>query len=268
MICCVERDALDYIEAAGVLVSLILAGAALWFAKRSADAADRSAVAADDTAATASRTAKAAETTAAAATQEAAQTRELVEIARDQHRRLLDEASRAPEFSPPQLVIAKTLDPNMIPMGFLRDVDQMLDAPMPREFTEWVIVFEATFRNVGNKAAEQALARFAVPDPVRLLRSGPAGEDLERVDLSPLKGYMLRLPGTELPAYAHAWRFYLPPNQPEILYATLIFDEPGSYELELQIDHEDAELVRQRFMVTLPPSKDQFPRIERAELTH
>jgi hypothetical protein len=65
----------------------------------------------------------------------------------------------------------------------------------------------------------------------------------------------LTSPSGEAGSRAHAWRIHhLPPNQPEILHAVLAFPEPGMYEAELQVAHEDTEEVARRFAVDV--SKD------------
>lgn len=104
----IARDWVDYVEAAGVLVSLLLAGGALIYARKSSDAAAESG--------------KAAATTAAAATQEAEQTRELLQLASDQHERLVKEASRRPVLARPVLVFQASIDRRQLTMGQIMSV--------------------------------------------------------------------------------------------------------------------------------------------------
>ena len=234
----IARDTLDYVEAAGVLVSLLLAAAALWFAKRSADSAKGSA--------------DAAEVTAAAATQEAEQTRKLVRIARDQHERLLAEAGRRPVLATPKLAFQTTREPGDLTIDQIHSMGYQLLAGEQVPVL-WPVVVRATFENVGDRSADHVLARFAVPIQVGLWRSGPQGEHAENVDLQRREAMTLAAEGGEFPAHAHAWRIpHLPPNQPEALHALLVFLHPGEYEAELQAEHEQAEAVSQRFRLTVP----------------
>ena len=72
----IVRDWVDYVQAAGVLVSLLLAAGALIYAKRSSDASADSA--------------RAAAATAAVAKEEIEHTRMLVRLASDQHERTVN----------------------------------------------------------------------------------------------------------------------------------------------------------------------------------
>ena len=233
----IARDWLDYVAALGVLVSLVLAAAALIYARKSARAAQGSA--------------DAAETTATAATQEAEQTRELVRIAEDQHERLVEEANRRPVLATPTLSFETMCHPGELTMAQIFSVNyQVRLGETPRL---WLVVVRAAFQNVGDKLAEHVLARFIVPQEVGLWRSGPRGEHPTDVELD---GDVLTLEarGTQTSAHAHGWRIpRLPPDEsPEGLHAVLVFGQPGEYEVELQADHEEAQAVSQRFRVTVP----------------
>lgn len=138
----VARDLIDYVEAAGVLASVVLALAALVYAKKSADAAQGSA--------------EAAETTAAAATQESEQTRELVRIARDQHDRLVYEASRKPVLGTPTLSFQAMLDPGELTLGQIFAMGHQPSVGHPPVL--WPVVVRAAFQNAGDKLAEPRLS--------------------------------------------------------------------------------------------------------------
>ncbi len=204
----IARDLIDYIEATGVLASVVLALAALVYAKKSADAARGSA--------------EAAETTAAAATQEAEQTRELVRIARDQHDRLVYEASRKPVLGTPTLSFQAMLDPGELTLGQIFAMGHQPSVGQPPVL--WAVVVRAAFQNAGDKLAEQVLARFAVPDEVRRWRSGPHGEHAQDVDLH-ADDLTLAARGRESGAHTHSWRIpRLPPDQPpEALHAPSVY---------------------------------------------
>lgn len=234
----IARDWLDYVQAAGVLVSLLLAAGALVYAKKSSDAASESA--------------HAAETTAAAATQEANQTRELLRLATDQHERLVSESRRRPLFAPPALAFRTTLDPSELTLGQIASMGRSWD-DLGRHAELWPAVFSVSFENVGSKAADRALARVAVPVGVGLWRSGPRGEHPENVDLQPVETLTLRTPTGDSAVHAHAWRIPdLPPRQGETLHVLLVFPRLGDYEAELQAQHEDADPAAQRFLISVP----------------
>src|SRR4051794_31372281 len=90
----IARDWVDYVEAVGVLLSLVFAAGALVYAKKSSDSAAESA--------------QGAEKTAVAAVQGAEQTRELVRIASDEHDLVLRELRRRPVLAPPSLTFQTT----------------------------------------------------------------------------------------------------------------------------------------------------------------
>lgn len=232
----IARDWVDYVAAAGVLVSLLLAAGALIYAKVSSDAARGSA--------------QAAETTAAAATQEAEQTRELLRLAADQHERLVRESSRSPVLAAPALCFQTMIDPGQLTLAQIASVDPLHD--FGQQIRLWPVVVRALFQNIGDKAADQTLARFVVPSEVGLWRSGPGGEHAQNVDLH-ADELTLRAATADSATYAHAWRIHhLPPGQPEALHVLLVFREPGEYEAELQAQHEEAEAVRGRFLIIVP----------------
>jgi hypothetical protein len=233
----IARDVVDYAEAAGVLVSLVLAAGALIYAKKSSDAASGSA--------------RAAEVTASAATQEAEQTRELLRLAADQHERLVRESSRRPRIAAPSLEFQATVDPGELTLGQIAAMRHPLHE-LGQEIRLWPVVVRASFENIGDKAADQTLARFLVPTAVGLWPSGPRGEHVEDVDLH-RDALALRAGGTESAAHAHAWRIrHFPPGQPEALHVLLVFPEPGDYEAELQTQHPDAEPMSRRFLISVP----------------
>jgi hypothetical protein len=233
----IARDWVDYVEAVGVLVSLLLAAGALIYARKSSDAARGSA--------------EAAETTAAAATQEAEQTRELVRLATDQHERLVRESSRRPVLAAPELSLQAMIDPGGLTMGQIASMGHRLH-DLGQEIRLWPLVVRASFENIGDRAADRALARFLVPAEVGLWRSGPGGEHPEDVDLHG-DGLTLSASGEASIAHAHAWRIqHLPPGQPEALHVLLVFREPGEYEAELQAQHEEVEPVSSRFLIRVP----------------
>jgi hypothetical protein len=132
----VARDWVDYVQAAGVLVSLVLAAGALVYAKKSSDAAADSATAAD--------------MTAAAATQEAAQTRELLRLAADQHERLITEASRRPVLAPPVLLFQASIETDQLSMAQMMSMEA-LPKYLGDEVRLWPVVVRASFENVGTK---------------------------------------------------------------------------------------------------------------------
>jgi hypothetical protein len=235
----ITRDWVDYLGAAGVLVSLLLAAGALIYAKKSSDAARGSE--------------KAAETTAAAASQEAQQTHELLRIAKDQHERLVTESSRRPVLAPPALSFQGMTHPDDLTLGQLESVAYtrpMLGQPIRL----WPVVVQALFENIGDKAADRTLARFLVPLEVGLLRSGPRGEHAANVDLHRDELILKGRTGNQR-AHVHAWRIqHLPPGQPEALHVLLLFTAPGDYEAELQAQHEEAEPVSRRFLIRVPAS--------------
>lgn len=50
---------------------------------------------------------------------------------------------------------------------------------------------------------------------------------------------------------AYVWRVSrLDLGQPEVLHATLAFHTTGEFEVELQIEHQEADPVSQRFAIT------------------
>lgn len=239
----IVRDSFDYVQAAGVLVSLLLAAWALIYAKKSVDEAKGSAEAAE-------KTAVAAETTAVAATQEAEQTRELLRIAADQHERLVSESSRRPVFAAPEIFLQGTMDPSALSLAQISAMGHQLQ--LGEQIPLWPVVARATFQNVGDKAADQTLARFLVPSEVGLWRSGPSGEHAEDVDLHADELTLASTDGDST-AHAHAWRIdHLPPRQPEAVHALLVFRQPGKYEVELQAQHQEADAVSRRFVISVP----------------
>lgn len=231
----VARDWVDYVQAGGVLVSLVVAFIALVYAKKSADsAADSSA---------------AAETTATAAAQEAEQTRELVDIARDQHARLLAESSRRPVFEPPALEIVRRIDPSQLTVDEMRGLNRRPNAMSGLR----PVLVRASFQNVGDKAADRTLAHFIVPAGVSFHRSSATGQQREVVDLHQHE-VELDSPVGDAPAYGHSWRIpTFPPFQPEALHALLIFQAEGEYEVELAAAHEEASPMSQRFLIRIRP---------------
>lgn len=231
------RDWLDYVEAAGVLVSLVLALVALLFAKRSADAADESAQAAD--------------ATAASAAEQAAHTRELVAIARNQHERLLRDINRRPEFGRPELRVETMFDAGDLTLGQLASLGHPFGA-MGAAVAVRAVVLRASFENVGDRDADAALARIVVAASASVWRCGPWGQHSADVDLHD-DSAMLQVNGREEPAHAHAWRISpLPPGQPEVLHVLLAVGAPGDYEVRLSIEHADAEPAEGRFVVAIP----------------
>ena len=235
----IARDWVDYVEAAGVLVSLLLAGGALIYARKSSDAAAESA--------------KAAATTAAAATQEAEQTRELLRLASDQHARLVREATRRPVLATPMLLFQASIDPGQLTMAQMMSMDALaLSDPVGKEVLLWPVVARALFENIGDKPADQTLARFVVPVEVGLWRTSQDGERSQNVDLHD-DDLTLSVPSGHSQAHAYSWRIqHLPPGQPEALHVLLVFREPGDYEVVLQAQHEEAEPVGQRFVIGVP----------------
>jgi hypothetical protein len=235
----IARDWVDYVQAVGVLVSLVLAGGALIYAKKSSTAAAESA--------------EAAATTAAAATQEAEQTRELLRLASDQHQRLVREASRRPVLATPVLLFRASIDPDQLTLGQIMSMGALaLSDPVGEEVRLWPVVVKAVFENVGDKPADQTLARVSVPVEVGLWRAGPDGEHPQDVDLHD-EDVNLSVPSGDSRAHAHSWRIqHLPPAQPEALHLLLVFRDPGDHEVELQAEHEEAEPVGQRFVIRVP----------------
>jgi hypothetical protein len=74
----------------------------------------------------------------------------------------------------------------------------------------------------------------------RLSLSSPAGDDV---------------------AHSYSWRIpHLPPRQQEALHLLLVFRALGDYEVELQAQHEEAEPVVQRFLITV--SESDWPRVK------
>jgi hypothetical protein len=242
----VAKDWLDYAQAFGVIGAVVLAIAALILAIRSASHSSRSAAAAERTANAAAE--QAARSRLAAGEAELAIDRTGREIPRREGSRRPRfaipgrEGSRRPRFATPALVLASTLPSERLPID---------DSVGMTAITFWPVVVRATFENVGDETAEQAVARFLVPETVGLMRSGPAGEDRTRVDLHRGDDVALKA-GDERPsAHAYAWRVArLEPGQLEVLHATLAFHVPGEFEVELQIENEEAAPVSQRFAIT------------------
>jgi hypothetical protein len=235
----VVRDWIDYVEAGGVLVSLLLAAGALIYAKKSSESAAESA--------------KAAATTADAATQEAKQTRELLRLASDQHERLVGEANRRPVLATPILLFQASLDPGHLTMAQMMSMGALaLSDQVGKEALVWPVVVRALFENIGDKPADQTLARLVVPVEVGVWRTSPDGEQSQNVDLHD-DDLTLSVPSGHSHAHAHSWRIqHLPPGQPEALHVLLVFRTPGDYEVELQAQHEAAEPVSQRFAIRIP----------------
>ena len=241
----IARDWVDYVQAAGVLVSLLLAAGALIYAKRSSDASADSA--------------RAAAATAAIAMEEVEHTRKLLRLASDQHDRLITESKRRPVLAAPTLSLRSVFGANKLTMGQLRSLavtPHSLDLS-PRV---WPAVFEVAFENVGDKAADQTLARVIHPIKVGLWRSDRNGEHSEDVDVQPCEVALKSPAGDEI-AHVYSWRIpHLPPRQQEARHLLLVFRALGDYEVELQAQHEEAEPVVQRFLITV--SEDDWPRVK------
>lgn len=230
----IARDWFDYVQAVGILISLLLVAGALIYAKRSSDSAKESA--------------QAAAATAAAARQEADQTRELLRIASDQHERLVRESRRRPVLAVPALSFQTTIESGRLTLGQIASMGALArrsDQPV----LLWPVVVRAVFENVGDKAADQTLARFVVPTEVGLWRSGPEGEHPQVVDLHDDE-LTLTTPTGNSSTRSHSWRIqHLPPGQPEALHALVVFPAPGDYEVALQAQQEEAEPVSGRFLI-------------------
>jgi hypothetical protein len=238
----VARDWLDYVEAIGAGGSLLLAGIAAWFAWRSAGDSSRSAAAA--------------ELTAEAATEEATLSRQMVnrieeqlEIERAERTEREQERSRRPSLMRPEVAFQATFSPDHLTVGLLMKMGVPtgmgdLTEPFP-------IVIKADFLNVGDKAADQMLARVVVPRSVELLPSGPAGDHPQTVDLHAVDGLALLAAGEPEPARQFSWRVaHMPPNQPETVFLTLVLRRQAEYEVEVAAEHPEAEPVRRRFIVS------------------
>jgi hypothetical protein len=162
----VARDWLDYAEAAGALVSLLLAGIAAAFAWRSASDSNRSAVAAEQTAAAAAEEAK-------LSRQMVRHLEEQLEIERATRAELELERQRRPVLSEPTLSWLGQLDPGQLTVGLLREMG-IQPGMGGRIMGVYPVIVRARFENVGQKVAEQVLVRCFVPVGVVPLESRAA----------------------------------------------------------------------------------------------
>ena len=241
----IVRDWVDYVQAAGVLVSLLLAAGALIYAKRSSDASADSA--------------RAAAATAAIAKEEIEHTRKLVRLASDQHDRLVSESKRRPVLAAPSLSLRSMFGADKLTLAQLASMGQPLHS-LDLHPRLWPIVVEAAFENIGDKAADQTLARLILPIKVGLWRSDKDGEHSEDLDLQIYQLSLSSPAGADV-AHSYSWRIpHLPPTQQEALHLLLVFRALGDYEVELQAQHEEAEPVVQRFLITV--SESDWPRIK------
>lgn len=248
----VARDWLDYAQAFGGLGSVVLALAALVLAIRSAQDSGRSADAAE-------RTAQAAGEEAELSRKMTKHVEEQLRIQREESEARARERQRRPAFARPVLSVEGMLDPStdlsiaQVWRGLGMSLSAGLSGSLPDDIPLWLVIVRATFENEGDMAVDLTLARFAIPETVTLWRSGPAGDHLEDVDLQRVEDLTLRAGAVHQGAHAHAWRIQrLPPGHPEMLHATLAFRQPGEFEVELQVEHEEADPVAQRYLVAVP----------------
>jgi hypothetical protein len=235
----IARDWLDYVQAAGVFVSLLLAGGALAYAKKSADAASDSATDARET--------------ARSAADQAEQTRELLRLASIQHERLVEQASRRPAFAQPDMVWQTSLAPDDLSINQQMQAGVIdLSSPVGEHVELWPVLVRTRITNSGDKPADQVLVRVVVPNIVTTWITSPSGEHPQDVDRQDEQGAALETPDGPVDAYAHAWRIaHLPPSQPESTHILFAFPKPGDYQVVLEAHHEEAGAVSERFVITV-----------------
>ncbi|MGN6816894.1 MAG: hypothetical protein ACTHK3_12555 [Solirubrobacterales bacterium] len=239
----IARDWLDYAEAIGAVVSLLLAAIAAAFAWRSASDSSRSATAAEQT--------------ATAAAEEASLSRQMVkhleeqlEIERTTRSELERERQRRPILSAPTLNWLGRLDPGQLTVGLLREMG--IQPGMGGRISGIKpVVVRARFQNIGDKVAEQVLVRCLVPAGVVPLESGPRGDTRGRPDLRVAESTSLRSPAGEAEAREFSWRIgHLPPHQSEDAHLTLVLRSAGEYEVLLELEHPEADTVQNTFLVS------------------
>jgi hypothetical protein len=239
----VARDWLDYAEAIGAGASLLLAGIAAWFAWRSANDSARSSAAAE-------LTAKAAAEQAELSRQMVKRLEDQLEIERAERAVREGERARRPTLEKPKLEFQTTFPPDNLTVGLLMRMGVAYGTGRP--LTEpFPVVVKADFKNVGDKPADQMLARVVVPQGVELMPSGPKGEHPRSVDLHAVDGLTLSDGGEPRSAHQFSWRVaHMPPDQPESIFLTLVLPRRHDYEIEIAAEHPEADPVARRFLVS------------------
>jgi len=178
-------------------VSLVLAGGALWFAKRSVEEAAETAEAAQKTADLAAETA---------------------ERQRREHEAFLDLQNRRPELEP------------LLEVASLETLEN----------GKTVAIIDWGALNTGTKTADQAIMVLLVGKSVKIERCGADGANRQAVEPI-LQDHIVSVNDQSLAA--HSWNedSDLRPNVKDIRTAALTFEEPGTYEVRVLIQHPEIE---------------------------
>lgn len=221
----IGRDWLDYVQALGGIVGVLIAVVAAWFAATSARDAARSSESARRTADAAERTADAAEETAASSKLEAEHSQKLLEqvqiqleLQQEEHAVLMAESKRQPKVRP------------------VLSMEKMeTSAAGPTS-----VFFQFGGGNDGSKTAEQALLLLLTPRTVELASCNLDGSNPKSI-LPTDQDYTLEANGEQVLSHSLNKTRDLRPNISELEGARLTFTKPGHYEIRLKVTHHSIE---------------------------
>lgn len=215
----VARDWLDYVQASLTLLSLGLAGGAVWFARKSVDDASSAANSAHETVETSQAIAGHSQATAEHSAEMAKHAAESVALQREEHQAFIEAQNKKPDIN----VILE-----------LKSLETQNDGTTIATM-RWGAV------NVGTKTAENALMIILSSTSTQIQQCDSNGSHRRPVAVAVQTDHKVIVNGESVEA--HSWNedASLRPHIRETRTSALTFAEPGEYEIQVLVRHPEIE---------------------------